>query len=415
MQHISFRQYVRNRNAQRPYQSPWGGNNLLGVNLANSGGQPFNFQGLLGGYADPQMAALQRASQAASESAGYHTSPVSLGQMIGKMGSAAQQGVLGANQQNFANYGQALNMKMLRQKMQGTQAAAKTAAGERAAFGKYAAKFNLPLDMPKEFYIEHAKAQTSRGKEAREAETARKLVEHRRDLTPPFTGAERDLITGKWVAGEAYQASRLEIAAEQAEAAERVRQGGLNITPGQRDVDAAYGQEYLDWTSKGATDVEKGLAQLDSALVVIQSGRDISGAWNVIVPKFLLPLVNAEALDVQERISEVVQRNLRLILGAQFTEKESRDLIARAYNPDLSEEINAKRVGRLVKSMRAAALEKQKMALHYQEKGTLQGYKGSKITFGSISKGAGLDKKAPPQKKLPPPPAGFVVNPVIRK
>jgi hypothetical protein len=203
----------------------------------------------------------------------------------------------------------------------------------------------------------------------------------------------------------------LEIAAEQARAAELVRQGGLNITPGQRAVDAAYGKEYLDWTSKGATDVRKGLAQLDSALGVIKSGRDISGAWNVFVPKVLLPLVNAEALDVQERISEVVQRNLRLILGAQFTEKESRDLIARAYNPDLSEEINAERVGRLVKSMRAAAIEKQKLALHYQKYGTLQGYKGSKITFGSISKGAGLDKKAPPQKKLPPLRPGFNVIP----
>jgi len=138
---------------------------LLGLNLANSGGQPFNFQGLLGGYADPRMAALQGAGQAASRFAGYQPRPVSLGQMIGAMGGAAQQGALGANQQNFANYGQAMNMQMLRQKMQATKAAAKTAAGERAAFGKYAAKYNLPLDMPGKFYIEHAKAQTARDTE----------------------------------------------------------------------------------------------------------------------------------------------------------------------------------------------------------------------------------------------------------
>ena len=71
-----------------------------------------------------------------------------------------------------------------------------------------------------------------------------------------------------------------------------------------------------------------------------------------------------------------MQRNLRLILGAQFTEKEGQRLIARAYNPSLSEQENAKRVRNLIKQMQSAAEAKASAARYFEENGTLAGWKG---------------------------------------
>ena len=87
--------------------------------------------------------------------------------------------------------------------------------------------------------------------------------------------------------------------------------------------------------------------------------------------------MNPNAIDVKETISEVVQRNLRVILGAAFTAKEGEGLIARAYNPALDEKINAKRVRRLMIAMEQALDAKDKAAQYYEKNGTLNGFKGT--------------------------------------
>ena len=71
-----------------------------------------------------------------------------------------------------------------------------------------------------------------------------------------------------------------------------------------------------------------------------------------------------------------MQRNLRTILGGQFTAQEGERLIARAFNPKLPPEENAKRVRRLFLQMSSAAEQKQAMADYFDQFGTLRGYKG---------------------------------------
>jgi len=52
-------------------------------------------------------------------------------------------------------------------------------------------------------------------------------------------------------------------------------------------------------------------------------------------------------------------------------------LIARAYNPSLSEEVNARRVSRLATAMRLSLQQKQRAAEYFQQNGTLQGFGGA--------------------------------------
>jgi hypothetical protein len=154
--------------------------------------------------------------------------------------------------------------------------------------------------------------------------------------------------------------------------------GGLNLTPAQQKVDEDFAPEYVEWAAGGGfATINKNLEQLDFTLKALESGDiDVTGGYSVELPNFLRSRYYPESMDVQEQVEEVVQRNLRLVLGAQFTEREGERLIARAYNKRMSEERNARRVRALLESIRVAADAKNKAALYYQEHGTLAGFDG---------------------------------------
>ena len=100
----------------------------------------------------------------------------------------------------------------------------------------------------------------------------------------------------------------------------------------------------------------------------------------------------------------MVQRNLRIILGAQFTEEEGKRLIKRAYNPRLEESQNIKRLDRLINSMKKAREAQMAANKHFQEKGTLKGYKGTTIfRLAHIERDAGLSPGATDEDIGPPP------------
>ena len=169
--------------------------------------------------------------------------------------------------------------------------------------------------------------------------------------------------------------------------------GGIGtLTEGQKAIDKSFSKEYGDFVLKGGfADVQKGLTQLDEAVNILETEGG-TGAFVGNLPDSLAAIVNKSGLKAQELVSEVVQRNLRLILGAQFTEKEGERLINRAFNPRLSEEENIKRVKRLADSIKRAAEQKRKSAEYFEKFGTLKGFKGT-ASINSISEGAGLNSK----------------------
>ena len=75
-------------------------------------------------------------------------------------------------------------------------------------------------------------------------------------------------------------------------------------------------------------------------------------------------------------MQEIAQRNLKLILGPQFTAKEGEQLISRVYNPALPQSVNAQRLGLLEEQMLSAAKTKQEAVDYYNTNGTLKGFKG---------------------------------------
>ena len=149
-----------------------------------------------------------------------------------------------------------------------------------------------------------------------------------------------------------------------------------SLTPAQKAVDQQFGKDYVEWTQGGFSDARKSLVQLGEVSAKLGSSGSISGGLIGNVPRAVRATMGSDSANVQDQVEEVVQRNLRLVLGAQFTEREGQRLIERAYNPRLSEAENKKRVDRLMRQIQSAAEAKDEASRYYEENGTLSGWRG---------------------------------------
>ena len=166
-------------------------------------------------------------------------------------------------------------------------------------------------------------------------------------------------------------------------------------TSGREAVDKAYAADYLQWVQGGGADATGNLAQVGTVLKQLEQGKELTGPMIGIQPDFILALTNPNAADAKERVAEVVQRNLRVVLGPQFTAKEGESLISRAYNPALKPQQNAARLRRLYGQMAIAAQSRQQMSTYFEENGSLTGYKGPRVNINQFYEA--LEVKAPPK------------------
>jgi hypothetical protein len=193
--------------------------------------------------------------------------------------------------------------------------------------------------------------------------------------------------------------------------AERIIQSNnlkATLSPGETALDQAYAKDHVDFVQGGAADAQKGVDQLKG--VIQQLEATATGKSNVAItgptvgrlPDAVAAYTNPEAIAARDRVGEIVQRNLKTILGAQFTQKEGDALIARAYNPALNEGENAARLKALLGTMEKALSVKKEAADYFEKNGTLKGFKGStRFTIDEIARDAGLDKE--PVKGAAPP------------
>lgn len=197
---------------------------------------------------------------------------------------------------------------------------------------------------------------------------------------------------------------RLEIA-RLAASGKNVGPGGVKLTKGQEAADKEFGKSYADYQAAGGSaDVEKQLQQLQQVSDSLGGeGNNFTGPVVGMIPDFARSFTNPEAIAAKNKVDEVVQRNLRLVLGAQFTEKEGERLIARAYNPQLSSKENKRRVDSLIRQIKTAAQTKEDAARYFEENGTLSGWKGRMPTLSDFEESLNLstDKEKPKPDGLP--------------
>lgn len=105
------------------------------------------------------------------------------------------------------------------------------------------------------------------------------------------------------------------------------------------------------------------LADIDNMISVLMEAEQrinkggVSGPITGLQPAWMRNFTNPDSVNVQELVASVTQRNLKEILGGQFARAEGEQLINRAYNPGLSENLNLPRVMRLRKAIEARRAE----------------------------------------------------------
>lgn len=166
-------------------------------------------------------------------------------------------------------------------------------------------------------------------------------------------------------------------------------QAPVKLSAGEKKRDTDFATSWNEFSSRGGfADTVKQLTQLQDVLTRLEGGEDLTGAVSGFLMQNFPSVANAVMagrVGARDAVEEVVQRNLRLILGAQFTKEEGDRLIARAYNPSLGEEENAKRLRLLIQQMLSAASAKQSAGEYFEQYGTLKGYKSKLPSFADFS------------------------------
>jgi len=176
------------------------------------------------------------------------------------------------------------------------------------------------------------------------------------------------------------------------------------IGEAQKAVDRAFGKVYSKFVfDGGASVIGKNINQLQDATNILQThlnqGKDLTGVFKSNLPDTLRPFFNPDGVKVQEMVEEVVQSNLKAVLGGQFSEREAQQLLARSFNPRLLPEENIRRIKNLQKSIELAYEQKLKAIEYFEANGTMAGFRGaSQITLEQIKKN--YETLNEPNKKL---------------
>lgn len=156
-------------------------------------------------------------------------------------------------------------------------------------------------------------------------------------------------------------------------------------TKGQTKADQKFADEYVEFKAAGGyADVQKQLEQLRAVSESLVKNK-LTGPAIGNTPERLLKIVNPDAVAARDAVFDTAQRNLRLVLGAQFTQKEGEMLLARAYDLALPPSENKERVERLISQIETAAKAKQEAIDYFEKHGTLTGFKGKLWTLADFS------------------------------
>jgi len=196
-----------------------------------------------------------------------------------------------------------------------------------------------------------------------------------------------------------------ELGLQKASASSQTVNIGKELTPYQKKLDEKAADDVLEWKQGGGTTLASNIRRLRLVVTQLERGEKLSGPVTGITPDFILAFSESgrKAIDARQKVEQVVQQDIRRILGAQVTKDEVDRFLARVFDPKLEPRQLAARVKDLLTQMEQAAIQKNAMVKHLDAGGTLRDYKGPQPTldviestlFGGKGGGAGSAGKAP--------------------
>jgi hypothetical protein len=167
----------------------------------------------------------------------------------------------------------------------------------------------------------------------------------------------------------------------------------VEVHTGTKETDKKFAGEFVEFATGGYADTQKQLEQLQGVITALEKEQGITGPTIGAIPRAARTFSHPRSVAVQDAFEEVAQRNLRIILGPQFTAKEGEQLIKRAYDPSMEPAENATRAKRLFNQIKEAAEAKLDASRYFMANGTLQGWQGKLWTMKDFD----LNKDAAPK------------------
>ncbi|QDH50425.1 hypothetical protein [Caulobacter phage KcrB] len=149
-----------------------------------------------------------------------------------------------------------------------------------------------------------------------------------------------------------------------------------NLTPGQKALDTAFGRDYAEWLNGGEVTAKTQLDALRQVKDQLAKGETLSGGAVSTLPPALQKYVDPERVSAQQAVEKAMQATLRATLGAQYTQREGEDLLARSWDPRLPPKENAKKLGAAIAELEKRVKQKNSQVTYFDANGTLQGFAG---------------------------------------
>lgn len=152
----------------------------------------------------------------------------------------------------------------------------------------------------------------------------------------------------------------------------------IEPTAFEKKVDERAAQVVLDWTTGGRNRAKQNVSEFQRIKGELESGRINTrtlGDFLPFVSDEVRKLFNEPAAEAVNDIRSIAFQVLRETLGAQFTEKEGERLMATYFDPQLSEEANIKRMGRLAALTEQLVDDKDRLATYMDKNRTAIGFK----------------------------------------
>ena len=152
---------------------------------------------------------------------------------------------------------------------------------------------------------------------------------------------------------------------------------GFEPSAGLEELDKTFAKTLDNTSAFSLSAARQDTASVASVLEKLEAGEKLTGPMIGLLPENLRAFVAPDSVQAQQLVEQVVQKNLRAILGGQFAQKEGEQLVKRAYNPTLPPEENARRLRALLLTLDVAAKSKQDQADYFRKNNySLRGYSG---------------------------------------
>jgi len=115
------------------------------------------------------------------------------------------------------------------------------------------------------------------------------------------------------------------------------------------EIDTAFakevGKDFAEWNAIGGPSNSEGkIRTLNEVAEKLERGDFETGTLYSFMGDMFRKVFDKESISAQQAVEQIIQQNMKLTLGGQFTEREARDFLRRSYDPNLGAEANIKKL-----------------------------------------------------------------------